>query len=121
MSSAITFTLGDRDAWSQLGDLAKEEAMAQYTSLLSHVAPEWDERQEEGRQPRAKGGMGPVFSSLAAGAEAAGAEEAMVSSPPGCACGSQCDPCSDTTYLHPHFQYVAEYNARVVHSLVRLT
>lgn len=65
------------DAWSQLGDLAKEEAMAQYTSLLSHVAPEWDERQEEGRQPRAKGGMGPVFSSLAAGAEAAGAEEAM--------------------------------------------
>ncbi len=71
--------------------------MAQYTSLLSQVAPEWDERPEEGRQPRAKGGMGPVFSSLAAGEEAAGAEEATVSSPPGLRpCKSLRTCCPDT-------------------------
>ena len=63
-----------REAWSKLGDLSKEGAMQQYVELLGSIAPEWDAGEEDGRagdeagpsRHKARGSMGPVFSSLAA-------------------------------------------------------
>ncbi|PNH08672.1 Acyl-CoA-binding domain-containing protein 1 [Tetrabaena socialis] len=59
------------DAWAELGDLSKTDAMQQYTELLSRVTSEWDGAGASGgpggsAPPRSRGPMGPVFSCLAA-------------------------------------------------------
>ncbi|GIM03400.1 hypothetical protein Vretimale_8149 [Volvox reticuliferus] len=64
------------DAWAQVGDLSKAEAMNEYVELLRKVAPEWGQEAAGGSQPKAKGSMGPVFSCLAAGEEDSDDEQA---------------------------------------------
>ncbi|EFJ52604.1 hypothetical protein VOLCADRAFT_115565 [Volvox carteri f. nagariensis] len=44
--------------------------MKQYVELLKTIVPEWGQEGAGGSQPKGRGGMGPVFSCLAAGEDA---------------------------------------------------
>ncbi|KXZ49170.1 hypothetical protein GPECTOR_23g96 [Gonium pectorale] len=57
--------------------MSKADAMRQYAELLQRVAPEWNQAEVGTSQPKSRGGMGPVFSCLAAGEDADAGQEAV--------------------------------------------